>query len=75
MPMSARSSPLSLQMGADMIRTDLTGLAIRWSENPEVSREEVVATAINAVWIGLERVRGGTDLDRIALVPTVVDSP
>ena len=55
-------------MGADMIRTDLTGLAIRWSENPEVSREEVVATAVNAVWIGLERVRGGTDLDRIALV-------
>jgi hypothetical protein len=40
-----------------------------------VSREEVVATAANAVWIGLERVGGGTDLDRIALVPTVVDSP
>ena len=37
----------------------LTGLAIWWSEHPHVPRERVVATAVNAIWIGFERVRRG----------------
>lgn len=50
---------LSLEMEAEMIRAGLTGLAIWWSDHPEVPREQVVATAVNVMWIGLERVRAG----------------
>jgi len=49
----------SLEMAAEVIRAGLTGLAIWWSEHPDVSRERIVATAINAIWIGFERVRRG----------------
>jgi hypothetical protein len=37
----------------------LQGLAIWWSENPQVPRERVVATAMNSLWIGFERVFEG----------------
>jgi len=30
-----------------------------WSEHPEVPRERVVATAMNALWIGFERAQAG----------------
>jgi AcrR family transcriptional regulator len=49
----------SLEMAAEVIRAGLTGLAIWWSEHPEVPRERIVATAVNAVWIGFERVSKG----------------
>jgi AcrR family transcriptional regulator len=49
----------ALEMAAEVIRAGLTGLAIWWSEHPNVPRERFVATAINAVWIGLERVLKG----------------
>jgi AcrR family transcriptional regulator len=49
----------ALEMAAEVIRAGLTGLAIWWSEHPNVPRERFVATAINAVWIGLERVLEG----------------
>jgi AcrR family transcriptional regulator len=49
----------ALEMAAEVIRAGLTGLAIWWSEHPHVPRERIVATAINAVWIGFERVRRG----------------
>jgi AcrR family transcriptional regulator len=49
----------ALEMAAEVIRAGLTGLAIWWSEHPHVPREQIVATAINAVWIGFDRVRGG----------------
>jgi AcrR family transcriptional regulator len=56
----ARSAdPVALEMAAEVIRSGLTGLAIWWSDHPEVPREQIVATAINAVWIGFERVRRG----------------
>ena len=50
---------VSLEMAAEVIRAGLTGLAIWWSEHPEVPREQVVATAVNAIWIGFERVKRG----------------
>jgi AcrR family transcriptional regulator len=53
------ADPEALEMAAEVIRAGLTGLAIWWSEHPEVPRERIVATAINAVWIGFERVRRG----------------
>jgi AcrR family transcriptional regulator len=59
----------SLEMAAEVIRAGLTGLAIWWSEHPNVPREQIVATAINAVWIGFERVRRGEGWPGVALRP------
>jgi AcrR family transcriptional regulator len=42
-----------------VLRGVLQGLAIWWSEHPEVARERVVATAMNALWIGFERAQAG----------------
>ena len=49
----------ALEMAAEVIRAGLTGLAIWWSEHPTVPRERIVATAINVVWVGLERALKG----------------
>ena len=49
----------ALEMAAEAIRAGLTGLAIWWSEHPDVPREQIVATAVNTFWIGFERVRRG----------------
>ena len=48
-----------LEMAAEVMRAGLTGLAIWWIDHPEVPRERIVETAINAIWIGFERVRSG----------------
>jgi AcrR family transcriptional regulator len=53
------ADPLALEMAAEVIRAGLTGLALWWSEHPEVPRERIVATAINVLWIGFERARRG----------------
>jgi AcrR family transcriptional regulator len=50
---------LMLQMAAEVIRGGLDELAIWWSEHPEVPRDQIVATAVNVLWIGFERVRRG----------------
>jgi AcrR family transcriptional regulator len=49
----------ALEMAAEVMRAGLTGLAIWWIDHPEVPRERIVETAINAIWIGFERVRSG----------------
>jgi hypothetical protein len=41
------------------MRAGLTGLAVWWLDHPEVPREQIVATAVNVIWIGFERVRAG----------------
>ena len=51
----ATEDPRELEMAAEVMRAGLTGLAIWWTEHPDVPRERVVATALNVVWIGLER--------------------
>jgi AcrR family transcriptional regulator len=48
-----------LEMAAEVMRAGLTGLAIWWIDHPEVPRERIVETAVNAVWIGFERARSG----------------
>ena len=53
------ADPLDLQMATEIIRSGLTGLAVWWSDHPEVPREQIVAAAVNAIWIGLERVQRG----------------
>jgi AcrR family transcriptional regulator len=57
--LQAGLAPLAFAMAAEVIRGGLTELAIWWSEHPEVPREQIVATAMNTVWIGFERVSGG----------------
>jgi AcrR family transcriptional regulator len=51
--------PLEYEMAAEVMRAGLAGLAMWWSDHPEVLREQIVATAVNVLWIGLERVRRG----------------
>jgi AcrR family transcriptional regulator len=48
-----------LDMAWVVLRGVLQGLAIWWHEHPQVPRERVVATAMNAIWVGFERVLGG----------------
>ncbi|MFN8218079.1 MAG: TetR/AcrR family transcriptional regulator [Solirubrobacterales bacterium] len=43
----------------EILRGVLQNLAIWWYEHPEVPRERVVAAAMNALWIGFERVQRG----------------
>jgi AcrR family transcriptional regulator len=47
------------EMVAEVMRAGLVGLAIWWSDHPHVPREQIVATAVNTIWIGMERVRRG----------------
>ncbi len=42
-----------------VLRGVLQGLAVWWSEHPEVPRERVVATAMNSLWVGFERAQEG----------------
>jgi hypothetical protein len=46
-------------MAAEVMRAGLAGLAVWWSEHPHVPREQVVTTAVNVLWVGFERIRGG----------------
>jgi AcrR family transcriptional regulator len=47
------------EMAAELIRSALTGLALWWQEHPDVTREQIVATAMNVLWIGFERLGRG----------------
>jgi len=42
-----------------VLRGVLQGLAVWWSEHPEIPRERIVATAMNSLWIGFERAQRG----------------
>lgn len=48
-----------LEMAWVVLRGVLQGLAIWWTDHPDVPRERVVATAMNALWLGFERVQQG----------------
>jgi AcrR family transcriptional regulator len=49
----------ALEMAWEVMRGVLQGLALWWYEHPHVPRERVLATAMNALWIGFERVQRG----------------
>ncbi len=51
--------PESIEMAWEVFRAVLQGLALWWNEHPDVPRERLVATAMNALWLGFDRVRGG----------------
>ena len=49
----------SMEMAWEVFRAVLQGLALWWQENPDVPRERLVTTAMNALWLGFDRVRRG----------------
>jgi AcrR family transcriptional regulator len=49
----------SLDMAWEVVRAVLQGLALWWAEHPHVPRERIVATAMNSIWIGYDRVLTG----------------
>lgn len=51
--------PAGMEMAWVVLRGVLQGLALWWSDHPEFPRERVVATAMNALWVGFERVSRG----------------
>jgi AcrR family transcriptional regulator len=57
--MAGANTGEGLEMAWVVMRGVLQGLAIWWSEHPDVPRERVVATAMNALWVGFERVSAG----------------
>jgi len=53
------ADPQALEMAAEVIRAGLAGLAIWWADHPDVPREQIVTAAVNAIWVGFERVSKG----------------
>ena len=53
------TDPEALDMVWEILRAVLQGLALWWYEHQHVPREQVVATAMNALWIGFERAQRG----------------
>jgi AcrR family transcriptional regulator len=49
----------ALDMVWEVVRAVLQGLALWWYEHRHVPREQVVATAMNALWVGFERALQG----------------
>jgi AcrR family transcriptional regulator len=47
------------EMAAELIRSGLTGLALWWQDRPDVPRSEIVATAMNVLWLGFDRLAAG----------------
>ena len=53
------SDPEALELAWEVLRAVLQGLALWWYEHQSVPRDTVVTTAMNAIWIGFERVLAG----------------
>ncbi|HEX9334939.1 MAG TPA: TetR/AcrR family transcriptional regulator [Pseudonocardiaceae bacterium] len=49
----------SLDMAWEVLRAGLQGLALWWHEHQHVQREQVVAMAMNTLWIGYQRLLQG----------------
>jgi len=55
----AGSAEEELEMTWELLRSALQGLASWWYDHQHVRRAQVVAIAMNGLWMGLERVRRG----------------
>ena len=55
----AGSADEELEMAWESVRSVLQGLALWWYEHPRVPRARLVATAMNTLWLGFERLRRG----------------
>jgi AcrR family transcriptional regulator len=49
----------AIDMLWEILRSVLQGLALWWYDHQHVPRERVVATAMNALWVGFDRARSG----------------
>ncbi len=49
----------AVEMAWEVLTSAMQSLAVWWYEHPDVPRERLVATTMNALWIGFERVRRG----------------
>lgn len=49
----------ALDIAWEVLRAVLQGLALWWYEHQQVPRAQVVTTAMNALWIGFERLQQG----------------
>ena len=47
---AAGDDPLAFEMAAEVLRAGLTGLAVWWTEHPDVPKERIVATALQVFW-------------------------
>ncbi|HEU4655914.1 MAG TPA: TetR/AcrR family transcriptional regulator [Capillimicrobium sp.] len=56
---AADGSAAGVEMVWEVFRGSIQALALWWYEHQEVPREQVVATAMNALWVGYERVARG----------------
>jgi AcrR family transcriptional regulator len=45
----------TFEMAGEVLRAGLVGLALWWHDHPHVSREQIVRTAYNVLWVGFER--------------------
>lgn len=59
LPLASSTEPAALELAWEPVRAVLQGLALWWYEHPDVPRERIVATAMNALWIGFERLQQG----------------
>lgn len=50
---------LDVELAWETMRVVLQGLALWWYEHPDVPHERIVTTAMNSLWLGLERYLGG----------------
>ena len=57
--LTAAAAAETLDMVWEVLRGVLQGLAMWWSDHPGVPREQVVAVAMNSLWVGFERVQKG----------------
>src|SRR5262245_3509654 len=60
---------LTIVLGADeatveLVRSGLTGLALWWQDHPDVTREQIVATALRVLWTGLEQAHSQREDDQ-----------
>ena len=49
----------AVEMAWEVLTSAMQSLAVWWSDHRDVPRERLVATTMNALWIGFERVRRG----------------
>lgn len=58
-PAAGGASPVAVELLWEVLRATLQGLALWWADHPDVPRADVVAAAMNGVWLGLERLDAG----------------
>lgn len=55
----AGAEPLALELAWEVFRVTLQGLALWWFDHPGVARRQIVVVAMNALWLGFDRVSQG----------------